>query len=78
MAMKIVILEDNVDLQAAMRACLTEHFPTFDMKIVDSSAETIQQLREHLSETIAIAHDHDLELRPDGMGDVIDLGTGHA
>lgn len=76
MSMKIVILEDNADRQAAMRACLADRFSTFETKIFDSSAEMIQYLREHLSETLAIALDHDLELRPDGKGGVIDLGTG--
>ena len=76
MAMKIVILEDNIDRQVAMRACLADRFSTFEVVIFDSSAETIQYLREHLGETIAIALDHDLELRSDGEGGFTDFGTG--
>ncbi len=76
MAMKIVILEDNIDRQVAMRACLADRFSTFEVVIFDSSAGTIQYLREHMGETIAVALDHDLELRPDGQGGFIDLGTG--
>jgi hypothetical protein len=76
MAMKIVILEDNADRQAAMRRCLADRFYTFDAHIFDTATETICFLREHLSETIAIALDHDLEMINDAKGRLLDPGIG--
>ena len=76
MAMKIVILEDNLDRQAAMRACLADRFYTIDACIFDSPADTIRFLAAHLDETVAISLDHDMELIPGANGRCIDPGTG--
>jgi len=64
MAMKIVILEDNVDRQAVMRACLADRFYTFDAHFFDDSCEMIRFLETHLTDTVVIALDNDLELKP--------------
>jgi CheY-like chemotaxis protein len=76
MAMKIVILEDNAERQAMMRACLADRFYTFEPKFFDTAAETIDFLRENLRETVAIALDHDLEMKVGSHGRLLDPGTG--
>ena len=76
MPMKIVILEDNADRQAAMRACLADHFYTFDSMFFDNAAETIRFLAENLANTLVISLDHDLEMKADPYGKAVDPGTG--
>lgn len=76
MAMKIVILEDNVDRQAVMRECLADRFYTFDAHFFDDSCEMIRFLGEHLAETILISLDNDLELKPGPDGRSVDPGSG--
>jgi CheY-like chemotaxis protein len=76
MASKIVILEDNDDRRAVMRACLADRFYTFDAHFFDDAAETIRFLDEHLAETLVISLDHDLELKPGPDGRSVDPGTG--
>jgi CheY-like chemotaxis protein len=75
-AMKIVILEDNKDRQAVMRACLADRFHQYDIRLFDNPAETIRFLEDHLSDTLVISLDHDLELIPGPNGSCIDPGTG--
>jgi CheY-like chemotaxis protein len=76
MAMKIVILEDNADRQAVMRACLADRFYTFEVHFFDDARETIEFLDEHLAETLVISLDHDLDLKPGPNGQLTDPGTG--
>jgi hypothetical protein len=76
MAMKIVILEDNADRQAVMRACLADRFYTFEPHFFDDAQETISFLDAHLAETVVIAIDNDLELKPGPHGRPIDPGSG--
>ena len=76
MAMKIVILEDNAERQAVMRACIADRFYTFDARIFDDAAETIAFLDVNLCETIAIALDNDLEMKTGPDGRAIDPGEG--
>lgn len=78
MALKIAILEDSLDRQAIMRRCLADRFYTFDARFFDNSPEMIRFMEEHLTETIAIALDNDLELIPDADGKLIDPGSGRA
>jgi CheY-like chemotaxis protein len=75
-AMKIVILEDNEERQSAMRDCLSDRFPMYEIAIFDDSRDTIRYLDDHLAETILIALDHDLILKPGLHGRCIDTGTG--
>jgi CheY-like chemotaxis protein len=75
MAMKIVILEDNEDRQAAMKRLLADRFHTFEAQFFANAFDVIQYLREHLSETIAISLDHDLEIQMSN-GEAHDPGTG--
>jgi hypothetical protein len=75
MAAKIVILEDNLDRQAAMRACLADRFAPLAV-FFDAARETIRFLDEHLADTLVISLDHDLELKPGSDGRSIDPGTG--
>lgn len=74
--MKIAILEDNLDRQAVMKACLADRFYTFDVHFFDDSCEMIKFLKENLAETIVIALDNDLELKPGPNGKCIDPGSG--
>jgi CheY-like chemotaxis protein len=74
--MMIVILEDNIDRQAAMRACLADRFYTFETHFFDDAREMIRFLDEHLADTLAISLDHDLELKPGRSDRLIDPGTG--
>jgi hypothetical protein len=76
MAMKIVILEDNRDRQAVMRACLADRFYTFDPHFFDNAGEAIRFLDDYLADTLVISLDHDLELKPGPDGRPIDPGTG--
>src|SRR5260221_570987 len=76
MAMKIAILEDNLDRQAVMRRCLADRFYTFEARFFDESAEMIRFLAEHLAETVAISLDNDLEMKPGPHGRMIDPGSG--
>jgi CheY-like chemotaxis protein len=76
MAMKIIILEDNADRQAAMRACLADRFHQYEVHFFDDSGEMNHFLDEHLPDAIVIALDHDLDLKPGPDGRCIDPGTG--
>lgn len=76
MAMKIAILEDNLDRQVVMRRCLVDRFYTFDAHFFDESGDMIRFLRDHLAETVVIALDNDLELKPGPHGRFIDPGSG--
>lgn len=75
-AMKIIILEDNSDRMAIMRACLTDRFYQYDAHFFDNSMEMIRFLGEHLSDTLVISLDHDLDLKPGPDGRCLDPGTG--
>jgi CheY-like chemotaxis protein len=76
MAMKIVILEDNEDRQAAMRRCLEDRFYQFESRFFDDAAAMIAFLEKNLSDTIVISLDHDLEMRSGPKGGTADPGTG--
>ena len=76
MAMKIVILEDNLDRQVMMRECLADRFYTFDAHFFDDSCEMIRFLESNLAETILISLDNDLDLKTGPDGKSIDPGSG--
>jgi hypothetical protein len=76
MAMKIVILEDNADRQAAMRACLEDRFSMFEVHFFDEADAMIGFLDEHLADTLVISLDHDLDLKEGPAGRLVDPGTG--
>lgn len=76
MAMKIAILEDNLDRQAVMRSCLADRFYTFEAHFFDDSCEMIGFLEAQLADTVLIALDNDLELKPGPDGRTIDPGSG--
>jgi hypothetical protein len=76
MALKIAILEDNLDRQAVMRACLADRFYMFDAHFFDDSGEMIHFLEAHVNETVVIALDNDLELKSGPLGKSIDPGSG--
>ncbi len=76
MAMKIVILEDNAERQAAMRARLADRFHTYEVRLFDNPAATVRFLQEHLPETLVISLDHDMEVKPGPHGRCTDPGTG--
>ena len=76
MALKIAILEDNADRQAVMRRCLADRFYMFDAHFFDEAGEMIRFLDQHLPETLVIALDNDLDLKPGPGGRMIDPGSG--
>jgi hypothetical protein len=76
MPMRIAILEDNEEREAAMRSCLTNRFRQFEVCFFTSAPALIDYLTDHLSETIVVSLDHDLELIPGELGQMIDPGTG--
>jgi hypothetical protein len=76
MAMKIVILEDNMDRQAVMRECLADRFYTFEPHFFDDSCEMIRFLDAHLAETILISLDNDLDMKTGPDGRSYDPGEG--
>jgi CheY-like chemotaxis protein len=75
-AMKIVVLEDNLDRQAAMRVLLADRFYMYDVRFFDDAAETIAFLDAHLADTLVVCLDNDLELKPGPDGQMIDPGEG--
>ena len=76
MAMKIAILEDNAERRSVMRSCLADRFYTFDARFFDESATMIDFLSAHLAETVAIALDNDLDMKPGPDGRLLDVGEG--
>jgi hypothetical protein len=76
MALKIVILEDNEERQAIMRACLEDRFYMYEHRFFVDAAAMIHFLNDHLAEAIVISLDHDLDGGCDEYGRLIDVGTG--
>ncbi|WP_145234675.1 response regulator [Urbifossiella limnaea] len=74
--MKIVIVEDNADRQAVMRRLLADRFYTFDLRFFDNAPDAIAFLAVHLPDTILVALDNDLDLKPGPDGRGIDQGEG--
>lgn len=74
--MQIGILEDNCERQAAMRECLEERFYQFRAVFFDDAQRMIGHLKSNLPATILICLDHDLELKQNGKGKLVDPGTG--
>ena len=74
--MKIAILEDNAERQAVMMSCLADRFYMFDAHFFDDSCEMVKFLKDNLAQTIVIALDNDLELKPGPDGKCIDPGSG--
>jgi hypothetical protein len=76
MAMKIVILEDNAERRAAMRACLDDRLYTFEPHFFVHARDVIAFLSEFAEQTIAISLDHDLEPSVSSELGIMDPGTG--
>lgn len=76
MPLKIAILEDNLDRQAAMQTWLTDRFYMYEHCFFDEAETMIAWLQEFLPETLFISLDHDLELKPGGERGWYDPGTG--
>jgi len=76
MANTIVILEDNTERRAVMRACITDRFYTFDAHFFDEAAEMIRYLETNLSDALVIALDNDLDMKPGADGRPLDVGEG--
>jgi CheY-like chemotaxis protein len=76
MAMKIAILEDNLERQQVMRSCLADRFTMYDAEFFGNAGEMIRFLEKHLNETLVISLDHDLDLVPEPNGRTLDPGTG--
>jgi hypothetical protein len=71
----VAILEDNADRIVAMRLCVAEALPGFEVIFFDKLQEMIAWLGQHLGEVLLISLDHDLPLRNE-EGKSIDCGTG--
>jgi len=74
--MKILILEDNMDRRAAMQSCLRDRFHQYETVFFDSASEMLSHLETHLSESLVISLDHDLEISSAKNGKSVDPGTG--
>jgi len=75
-ARAIVILEDNAERRAVMRACIADRFYTFDAHFFDEAAEMIRYLDGNLSDALVIALDNDLDMKPGADGRAVDVGEG--
>jgi hypothetical protein len=76
MPMKIVILEDSPERQAAMLDCLQDRFYQFEKRFFAGAAEMVAYLKDNLAQTIAVSLDHDLDLIRTPAGETLDCGTG--
>jgi hypothetical protein len=65
----LLILEDNPDRIAAMRAQAAANLPGTAVEVFDEVAPFIEWAETHLSDVSLISLDHDLDLisQPDGM-----------
>jgi len=75
-AMKVVIVEDNADRQAVMRRLLADRFYNFDIRFFDNAPEATAFLGIHLQDTLVVALDNDLDMKPGPDGRAIDQGEG--
>jgi CheY-like chemotaxis protein len=75
-AKKILILEDNAERRAAMRACIADRFYTFDTRFFDGASEMIACLEADLADAIVISLDNDLDMKPGSDGRPVDMGEG--
>ncbi len=73
---EIVILEDNLDRQAAMLARLQDRFPQYPVWFFHEPQKFIDHVQASLSRTLAISLDHDLDLIPRTDGTLFDPGSG--
>ena len=76
MAAKIVIVEDNADRQAVMRRLLADRFDTFDARFFDNAPDAIAFLAANLADTLVVALDNDLDMKPGPDGRPVDQGEG--
>jgi len=76
MPLKVAILEDNAERQAAMQAWLSDRLYMYEHFFFDEAAPMNAWLKANLSETLLISLDHDLDLKPGGDGRWLDPGTG--
>ena len=74
--MRIVILEDNLDRQVAMRKCLAKRIPNARIEFHTSAGTLIHTLTQNCDVVSLIALDHDLEMIDLGDGKLVDPGTG--
>lgn len=72
----IAILEDDPDRVAAMSAVLGELLPSARPVFFEDAPTMLAWLGEHLGDVDLISLDHDLPVRREGEGRVIDCGTG--
>lgn len=74
--MRIVILEDNLDRQSAMRKCLAKRFPDARFEFHVTAGAFIDSLSRSCADVSLISLDHDLEMIDSGDGRLVDPGTG--
>jgi hypothetical protein len=76
MSLEIVILEDCLDRQATMTACLADRFRHYPVRFFEAAGPMIAYLESNPKTAIAIALDHDLEFIQGKNGSLTDPGTG--
>ena len=74
--MRFVILEDNHDRQDAMRACLAKRLHQSRIEFHEAAGLFIESLAKSMADVTLIGLDHDLEMRVDVNGQLVDPGTG--
>ena len=74
MAMKIVILEDNLDRQAACGRSSPTGSRT--MSASSTTPRTIAFLADHLTDNLVVSLDNDRDMKPGPDGRMIDPGEG--
>jgi hypothetical protein len=70
----IVILEDNAERCAAMRRCLADKFPFFELEFFGAAHDAVAWLADHFDNVICLCLDHDLEPAPEEPA--MNPGTG--
>lgn len=76
MPLHIAILEDNLDRRERMKAWLDDRLYMYGQAFFDDAKDMNHWLEQHRGELLAVALDHDLDLKPSGDGRWLDPGTG--
>jgi CheY-like chemotaxis protein len=74
--MKVLILEDDPQQQLAMKGCLADRFPMYEVAFSATADKMRRAIAKHLDHTLLIALDHELELIEADDGRFLESGTG--
>lgn len=70
MGLCILVLEDNAERRAAMRARVAERLPMYELILTDDPGTFIGHLRDRGSRVLVVSLDHDLHERADQSTDL--------